>query len=1117
MKRNLFTIMLAFLVVFGMNAQKANSLSLKNRNLSEKEKVELMTHHVTYKHLDVVKKSKAFYINEGFEAGIPATWMQYQVGAATDAAGFETDGSNVSAHSGLGQMYHNDYNADGAVDDYIVMPQLSIVTGDALKFWQADYYQTYYEYHGVMISTGSGDPSDGDFVEVYSGDVTETWEETTIDLSSYDGQSIYIAFRYQGDWMDEWYIDDVSVGQADPHDLGVTAISPASVLTGGTVTPQVTIHNYGTSDEATYDVVLTDASGYTSTKNVAVNLAAGADAVIDMDPYSPADGTYTLTATVTVASDADATNNSMDLTFKVLPIGLLLEDFEGGAVPPYGWEVTTGGDYAWTLGDDNTWFGTMDNFFAVMEADVNGVPDTLVSPQLTLDGSVTEFSYDVIGGNNTYGYGNMFIQIMYSADKVTWTNVGTAHDMSADDARHYVSVDISAIPNGDYYFAIEATSTFNLSGYTSWVGIDNIAGPVIAGLSANDLMITDVTYPHDFVMDGAATTITATVKNAGTSAQTGTVITLQMDGGSDMTATIGTLAYGESEVVNFSWTAIAGQHTFSASVAADDNATNDTGSDIGIAVGTGWLYEGFESGTFVPAKWEGDVDGHWFDWTDPFVGTREGTHVAGTATSTAGTYTDAMLATPKVTLTGAASEFLAFYAALGNDGVGANQLDVAYSADKVTWTDIATDLSLTDKMQLFSYDLSAIPAGDYYIGFRAAGAGDGTYSTLIALDHVVAPMLTPPSTEADFLTYSIDGNVGVIDNVAKTVVVQVPYGTDVTALVATFTLSDGATAAIGGTAQVSGTTANDFTNVVAYDLTAEDMTTVVPWGVMVQVAAPTEVANIAALRAGATDGTVYKLMSEAVLTYQQSYRGQKFIQDASAGILIDDNGGVITTTYNLYDGITGIVGTLSDYNGMLQFVPASNSAAASSTGNMITPEVVTATDLSSNFEDYEAELVQVLAADFTVANGTDMFVNNTYYDITDASSKGAFLFKPMYGAFTTTVIPDQCDITGVCWDNDNGTNDNAALVARDPADFANIFAVNDIASKGISVYPNPSNGTFTVNVESNFNLDVLDITGKVINTRVLNGNSTISIENAGVYFLRFSNEEGSVTQKVIVQ
>ncbi|MBI5965985.1 MAG: S-layer homology domain-containing protein [Chloroflexi bacterium] len=64
--------------------------------------------------------------------------------------------------------------------------------------------------------------------------------------------------------------------------------------------------------------------------------------------------------------------------------------------------------------------------------------------------------------------------------------------------------------------------------------------------------------------------------------------------------------------------------------------------------------------------------------------------------------------------------------------------------------------------------------------------------------------------------------VGVITG--TNIAVAVPYGTDVTALVATFT-TNGASVAVGATPQVSGVTANDFTNPVIYTVTAADLST----------------------------------------------------------------------------------------------------------------------------------------------------------------------------------------------------------------------------------------------------------------------------------------------------
>lgn len=83
------------------------------------------------------------------------------------------------------------------------------------------------------------------------------------------------------------------------------------------------------------------------------------------------------------------------------------------------------------------------------------------------------------------------------------------------------------------------------------------------------------------------------------------------------------------------------------------------------------------------------------------------------------------------------------------------------------------------------------------------------------------------STLKYILSYSFAEQTGVavIDTAAKTVNIEVEYGTDVTALVATFSLSEGATAAVGATPQVSGTTANNFTSPVTYVVTALDAST----------------------------------------------------------------------------------------------------------------------------------------------------------------------------------------------------------------------------------------------------------------------------------------------------
>ena len=121
----------------------------------------------------------------------------------------------------------------------------------------------------------------------------------------------------------------------------------------------------------------------------------------------------------------------------------------------------------------------------------------------------------------------------------------------------------------------------------------------------------------------------------------------------------------------------------------------------------------------------------------------------------------------------------------------------------------------------------------------------------------------------------------------------------------------------------------------------------------------TIVSTVEELRTGLQDGSIYTLSGEAILTMQQDFRGQKWVQDETGGILIDDNAGVISTSYNLYDGISGLQGTISEYQGVIQFTPTADPGTASSTGNMITPPVVSVAALNADPDLYESQLIRI--------------------------------------------------------------------------------------------------------------------------------------------------------------
>lgn len=204
-----------------------------------------------------------------------------------------------------------------------------------------------------------------------------------------------------------------------------------------------------------------------------------------------------------------------------------------------------------------------------------------------------------------------------------------------------------------------------------------------------------------------------------------------------------------------------------------------------------------------------------------------------------------------------------------------------------------------------------------------------------------------------------------------------------------------------------------------------------------EISGITNVTNLAALRALIDNGgdTIYRVTGEVVVTAKSSYRNQMFIQDESAAVLIDDPSGVIATSFNIGDGITGLTGTLSTWDFMIQFTPAEDPVNTSSTGNTVVPQVITLNELNTNFENYEAELIKIQDLAFTDAGNT--FASGNLYTISDGTrTTGNFFTKISSADYIGTTIPaGTAHITGVATSKYNSGNEVDCITARSLADI----------------------------------------------------------------------------------
>lgn len=288
------------------------------------------------------------------------------------------------------------------------------------------------------------------------------------------------------------------------------------------------------------------------------------------------------------------------------------------------------------------------------------------------------------------------------------------------------------------------------------------------------------------------------------------------------------------------------------------------------------------------------------------------------------------------------------------------------------------------------------------------------------------------------------------------------------------------------------------------------------------IAVPTACANIAELKTKTPDNsTVYAITGEAVMTFKQTNRNQKFVQDASGAILIDDVAGNITTAYNIGDGITGITGKLTTYFGMYQFVPIQDAGAATSTANVVTPLDVTITEMldSVPFKAHQSKLIRIVGASFTDANGTLSFATNKKYRVTAGGTTDSTFKTAFYTVdYMTTALPQGSGtITGIA----QFLYGRYHITARDAADIDIHVGINEENNASISIWPNPAKSTVNVALDGTYDITVMSVLGQRVYSQN-NASGTVRIDCAqlgkGVYFIQARNADNkTITKRVVVE
>jgi hypothetical protein len=305
---------------------------------------------------------------------------------------------------------------------------------------------------------------------------------------------------------------------------------------------------------------------------------------------------------------------------------------------------------------------------------------------------------------------------------------------------------------------------------------------------------------------------------------------------------------------------------------------------------------------------------------------------------------------------------------------------------------------------------------------------------------------------------------------------------------------------------------------------------------------PETVTNIAALRAKTVENPppavlpIYSIPGEVILTHFISNRNQKFIQDATGAILIDDPAGILMTPYAVGDAIVGLSGTLSIFNTMLQFTPVGDPGSPVSSDNPIPVVRLTIGQILANPLVHQARYVGIHDVEFTGSAGN--FVQLQAYNMTDGT--GSFAFRTIW---TNADYIDQprptgtFSMRGIVQQNAQGP----FITARSSADLNVVSDSDKVAStrhKLLGNYPNPFNPTTSISFHvsesttESFNtvtIDIYNIRGQKIHTLVdglyesgeysvvWNGlDDNGSSVGSGVYLYKMTTSQTTETRKMIL-
>jgi len=501
------TLLLLLFVVSNLFAQQYATKSDARNGMISTSSV-----HQTQPVANSTRNSQAVIFSESFDSGLGA-WT------TVDADG---DGNNWSpsptswsanAHSGSGFATSASWlNNPLTPDNWLISPSIDLTstTGTIFMDWYVRAQDQTWpsEVYRVLVSTSG--TATTDFTEVYSDetvqahgpDGNEYWKRT-LDISQFAGQTIHVAFEHHN-CTDMFFLDldDISIYQNTTVDIGVTDFVAPNNDSGCTMTSAedvtIKVFNYGGSPITEFDASYTIDGGTPVSQHVTgVNIAPATS--YDFTFAQKADlstlGYYTIDANVTIANDADATNNDVSTKVTSGDANLTVEvqtDASGGQswelVNSNGDTIAQHGAYQWNITETTTVCLIANDCYTFHWHSDSGTNNTVT---LSYNGSQVNQT-TATGDYDVYGViGDNCSAVDVQLQALTYPGIAMVND-NVNITGVVKNVGTDAITSFDVVYSIDGTTstTYNVSGinvatngtynfthdvpYTATLGLHNV-------------------------------------------------------------------------------------------------------------------------------------------------------------------------------------------------------------------------------------------------------------------------------------------------------------------------------------------------------------------------------------------------------------------------------------------------------------------------------------------------------------------------------------------------------------------------------------------------------------------------------------------------------------------